>query len=73
MKDKYGLQKGMGCIYLDKSLKGMRWGKPVRHNIYRAEVSYGGIRYRKRDKNPYRLAEWLMSMKDNDYRNGQGK
>ena len=71
MTNKYGLEKGLGSIYLDKSLKGMRWGKPIRHNTYRAEVWYDGVRYRKRDKNPFRLASWLLSMKEKDYRDMQ--
>lgn len=38
-----------GTIYHDKSSKGLNlYGKPSRHNAYRAEVSYQGKKYRKR-------------------------
>lgn len=37
-----------GTIYLDTSKKGVTKFKTRRHNAYRAEVTYNGVKYRKR-------------------------
>lgn len=37
-----------GTIYLDTSKKGVTKFKTRRHNSYRAEVTYNGVKYRKR-------------------------
>jgi len=52
-----------GCVYLDKSFKKMSWGKPINHNEYRADVFYGGVRYRKRSKNREVCIQFLRDMK----------
>jgi len=45
-------------IYIDNSSK----GKKRRHNIYRADCTIRGIRYRKRSKKRCELVSWLKSM-----------
>lgn len=37
-----------GTIYLNTSKKGVTKFKTRRHNSYRAEVTYNGVKYRKR-------------------------
>jgi hypothetical protein len=47
------------CIYLDKSARG---GTRKQHNVYRADITIGGIRYRRRSKKASVLENWLRSM-----------
>lgn len=49
-----------GCIYFDKSYKGMKWGKPCNHNIWRADITINGQRFRKRNKDREFLESWLQ-------------
>lgn len=48
------------CVYFDTSTKGAKGG---RHNTYRADVTVGGVRYRKRDKRRRLLAGWIKWMR----------
>ena len=52
-----------GNIYFDNSFKDMYWGKPRSHNEYRAEVTYGGHRYRKRSTKRHECVAFLVEMK----------
>lgn len=40
-----------GTIYVDTSKKGSSKFQTRRHNVFRAEVIYDGVRYRKRSSN----------------------
>lgn len=49
-----------GTIYLDTSKKGVTKFKTRRHNSYRAEVTYNGVKYRKRPPSePIANSSWL--------------
>ena len=48
------------CIYFDTSTKGY---KNKRHNVYRADITIRGVRYRKRSKNVHELERWPRGMK----------
>jgi hypothetical protein len=49
------------CIYFDTSVKNTAKKKP--HNRWRADITIGGIRYRKRSTNKAELGAWLESIK----------
>ena len=53
-----------GCIYFDNSFKEMRWGKPVTHQEYCAEIQIDGKRYRKRSRDYHECENWLQWIKD---------
>lgn len=55
--------KVRGSIYLDHSTKGAgSFGRIPRHNAYRAEVSYGGRRYRKRSIDFHDCLKFLLRL-----------
>jgi hypothetical protein len=49
------------CVYFDTSARDSAGKK--RHNVWRADITVSGIRYRRRDRNKRRLERWLKGMK----------
>jgi hypothetical protein len=49
------------CVYFDTSIKNDAKKKP--HNRWRADITIGGRRYRKRGANKAELEAWLESIK----------
>jgi hypothetical protein len=48
------------AVYLDISTRDTRGKK--RHNVWRADITINGKRYRKRGKSESELRQWLESM-----------
>lgn len=51
-----------GTIYLDTSKKGATRYKAAYHNLFRAEVSYNGVKYRKRSADRRVCEEFLLEL-----------
>ncbi len=51
-----------GTIYYDQSKKGVTKFKTRRHNAFRAEVTYNGVKYRKRSTDPEDCKKFLEEM-----------
>jgi hypothetical protein len=50
------------AVYFDTSTK--KHGKGKLHNCYRADITVGGKRYRRRGSNPEELRRWLKTKKE---------
>ena len=61
--------KVKGTIYYDQSKKDVTKFKTRRHNAFRAEVTYNGVKYRKRSTDPEDCKRFLEEMAEK-YDNG---